>query len=188
MKKEKIVLTDEEKMKKSFKSFGNIAKLVEDILIAGPIIILVLAAILSISIFVGEKPENTTENTVVQDTQAQDISFNDVLNDITDGAFKEYEEMPVVFKIVKIICLIATFIIHIIILDNLKNMFIEISQDAKPFTEKNVKRLNNISWLTFALLFISELNIGLITVICIFALNKVFKYGYKLQIESDETL
>ena len=67
-------------------------------------------------------------------------------------------------------------------------MFKEISQDAKPFTEKNVKRLSNISWLTFALLFISEFNIGLITVICIFALSKIFKYGYKLQIESDETL
>lgn len=188
MKKEKIVLTDEEKMKKSFKSFGNIAEIVESLLIAGPIIILVLAAILSISIFVGEKPENVTENTVIQDTQSEDISFTDALNELTDGAFKEYEEMPIVFKIGKIICLIATFIIHIIILDNLKNMFKEISQDAKPFTEKNVKRLSNISWLTFALLFISEFNIGLITVICISALSQVFKYGYKLQIESDETL
>ena len=67
-------------------------------------------------------------------------------------------------------------------------MFKETSQDAKPFTANNVKRLNNISWLTFGLWLTTNTNVGIIVVLSIFALNKVFKYGYKLQIESDETL
>ena len=188
MKKEKVVLTDEEKMKKSFKSYGKIAEVIESILLIVPIVLLVISLVMGIAMLVGDNQDDRFKNSMVQSEQGEEISERQFLKDLIGEDYKEFEEMSNVQITIKVICIIAEYIITILILDNLKKMFKETSQDAKPFTEANVKRLNNISWLTFALWLTTNTNVGIVVVISIFALNKVFKYGYKLQIESDETL
>ena len=188
MKNEKVVLTDEEKMKKNFKAYGKIAEVIESILLIAPIIILVILAVIGIGILIGNEQDNVQESFMLQSLTGEDVSWNQILKEVVGEGEQEFEEMSNAMIAIKVICIIADYIITILILDNLKKMFKETSQEAKPFTEANVKRLNNISWLTFAMWIIINNNVGLMAVLSIFALNKVFKYGYKLQIESDETL
>lgn len=56
-----------------------------------------------------------------------------------------------------------------------------------PFTEKNIKLMEKVSLASLASMFVIE-GIGIIHVFVIVIMTYIFKYGYTLQIESDETL
>ena len=190
MKNEKVNLTDEEKIKKSFKIYGEIAEGIETIFIVGSIIIMAIAGII---VFSGknELPETVNEAIYTTEDEVKDIPlkiWNEFFELIGGEENEQFNEMPIFVQMIKIISLIAKYIFTILIIDNLKKMFKEIAQNAKPFTENNIKKLNIISWLIFGLWVATNQGVGIMSVISIFALNQVFKHGYKLQIESDETL
>ena len=63
----------------------------------------------------------------------------------------------------------------------------EIIKKETPFTEKNIKLMEKISFASLASMFVIE-GIGIIHVVVIVIMTYIFKYGYVLQTESDETL
>ena len=64
-------------------------------------------------------------------------------------------------------------------------------ENQTPFTEENIKNMKKISicaaiiWLLQTTSFI---NLGIIYILTIWVMSYIFKYGYQLQLESDETL
>lgn len=188
MKKEKVILTDEEKMKNSFKTYGSISELIESILIVAPTMLLIIFLLLGVATFFENKNNAKTDNIVAQTTQSEENTLKEFIIDLISDDGTKIDDISNFEITMKIISFVADYVFSIIILHNLTKMFKDISQDAKPFTESNVKRINIISWSALGLWITTNSNIGLITVICIFAISKIFKSGYKLQIESDETL
>ena len=87
--------------------------------------------------------------------------------------------------------LILTFLSIVILLDLLAKIFKNIEENETPFTQKNIQYIKYIEiwvWILYILTSASLINLTLILAIVISALNSIFKYGYQLQIESDETL
>ena len=89
-----------------------------------------------------------------------------------DGAIPE-----IVFLIIKSV----EFISFIILIHNLGKIMKETYEKKTPFIETNIRRINII-----AICAIFATNI--IFFLIMLAIKELFKYGYKLQIESDETL
>lgn len=87
---------------------------------------------------------------------------------------------------------IITYILSLIILHSLAKIFINSSKDETPFSIKNVKNLRTISIcldIIFLVTLFSETHgIGLIYPLTITGIEYIFRYGCKLQLESDETL
>lgn len=84
------------------------------------------------------------------------------------------------------------YLINILIINRIGKILENTEKSLTPFTESNVKILGTIkklSIISFATLFLgSNWGISLIPLIIILALSSVFKYGFILQTESDETL
>ena len=86
---------------------------------------------------------------------------------------------------------IVTFISMIIILDFLVKIFKNTEENATPFTEKNVKYIKYIGilvWIIHCTITVDFFDFTFILAIAISSLYYIFKYGYQLQVESDETL
>ena len=64
-------------------------------------------------------------------------------------------------------------------------------ENKTPFTSNNIRSMNIIS-IDSTILWIATtpfiINVGLIFVLAIWIMSYIFKYGYELQLESDETL
>lgn len=188
MKKEKVILTDEEKMKKSFKTYGSISELIESILIIAPTILLIVFLLLGVATFFENKNNTKTDNIVSQTIQSEEKNIKELIIELINDEDTKIDDISNFEITMNVISFVADYIFSIIILHNLTKLFKDISKDAKPFTESNVKRVNIISWSALGLWIATNTSVGFITVICIFAITKIFKCGYKLQIESDETL
>ena len=93
MEKENVVLTDEEKMKKSFKAYGKIAEVIESILLIAPIIILVILAVIGIGILIGNEQDNVQESFMLQSLTGEDVSWNQILKEVVGEGEQEFEEM-----------------------------------------------------------------------------------------------
>ena len=86
---------------------------------------------------------------------------------------------------------IVTFISMIIILDFLVKIFKNTEENATPFTEKNIKYIKYIGilvWIIHCTITVDFFDFTFILAIAISSLYYIFKYGYQLQVESDETL
>lgn len=91
---------------------------------------------------------------------------------------------------------IIIYILSLIILYSLAKIFINSSKDETPFSLKNVKIFRKISICAYIVFFVrifSETHgIGLANALTYISLIKsieyILRYGYELQLESDETL
>ena len=101
----------------------------------------------------------------------------------------EFSEMA---AIKETIISIAVTILNLIILHALSNIFTNTAKDETPFSMNNVKSLKKISICAYTVFFITIFSqihkLGLIYVLAIAGIEYIFRYGYKLQLESDETL
>ena len=100
------------------------------------------------------------------------------------------ETIKNITSVLVIIFVCLDYILYVLMLDKVIGIFNEILKNGTPFTENSVKNMRKIRLLSIILIFIGmgPFSIGLMPVIIISALTLVFGYGYKLQIESDETL
>ena len=108
------------------------------------------------------------------------------INNMTEKVdeFKTSEENSNIIEII-------TFISMIIILDFLVKIFKNTEENATPFTEKNIKYIKYIGilvWIIHCTITVDFFDFTFILAIAISSLYYIFKYGYQLQVESDETL
>ena len=205
MKEEKsIKIITEEDLKCKFKKYEKIISFIELLLVVGPIVIIFLILPVSIAMLVGTNSveivnevanndavdinSNISESTFENTNELTNI-INDLKSDDNDNKIDENNITPA-----KSIFAIITAIMQIIIIENVRKMFKQISINGKPFTEYNVEKMKNISkysvimWIAGFFIDFSFAGIGIVTVVVLCAVSTIFKYGYKLQIESDETL
>ena len=87
---------------------------------------------------------------------------------------------------------IISNILSIIVLYYLTKMFKTSAKDETPFSESNIKSMRKITicaCLVFLVTSVSQIySFGFVYVLAIIGLEHIFRYGYKLQLESDETL
>jgi hypothetical protein len=192
-----VYANDEEKMKAKFRRLRKAVEFIQVILLIGPIIMLMFLAALSISIL-AEPSENETE--IANETI--EITTDDNTEDITamvPSYIKDFEDenLDNIASVVSVPIVIVSYVLIFSLLNQLKKIFYEVETKGTPFTEKSVNSVDKISKLTLTLgviriisSFILTTNegVGLIFVIIILAISSIFKYGYKLQKESDETL
>ena len=206
MKEEKsIKIITEEDLKGKFKKYEKIISFIELLLVVGPIVIIFLILPVSIAMLVGT-------NSVDSDEIVNEVANNDAVDinsNISESTFENTNELTNITNDLKSddnkidengitpakgIFAIITAIMQIIIIENVRKMFKQISIDGKPFTEYNVEKMKNISkysvimWIAGFFIDFSFAGIGIVTVVVLCAVSTIFKYGYKLQIESDETL
>ncbi len=205
MKEEKsIKIITEEDLKCKFKKYEKIISFIELLLVVWPIVIIFLILPVSIAMLVGTNSveivnevanndavdinSNISESTFENTNELTNI-INDLKSDDNDNKIDENNITPA-----KSIFAIITAIMQIIIIENVRKMFKQISINGKPFTEYNVEKMKNISkysvimWIAGFFIDFSFAGIGIVTVVVLCAVSTIFKYGYKLQIESDETL
>ena len=168
-----VQLTEEEKMRKRFGLFRKITSWLIGLLCSIPILFLLLGGI----IFLTGTEEITEEVPEIISEENQDTSISEN---------NENQEDSQIVQTIYTIAGIINYILIIFLLDCLKKVFGEIEQKGTPFTEYNVKNLNRIRNLTI-LSCILERG-GLIFVLIVISILYVFKYGYKLQNQADETL
>lgn len=208
MKEEKsIKIITEEDLKCKFKKYEKIISFIELLLVVGPIVIIFLILPVSIAMLVGTNSVDSDEivnevanndavdinsnisESIFENTNELTNITNDLKSDDNDNKIDENGITPA-----KSIFAIITAIMQIIVIENVRKMFKQISINGKPFTEYNVEKMKNISkysvimWIAGFFIDFSFAGIGIVTVVVLCAVSTIFKYGYKLQIESDETL
>jgi len=156
MKKEKINLTEEEKMANKFKIYNKIIVFAEGILIAFFAMAILLS---SITLF-----ESNFDLGAVKQELLGLLAY--------DGELPE-----TVFLIANFIKLIAFFIL----LECLARIMKDTYENKTPFLKQNINRIDIIA--VYALIY-SNITFFIIML----AVTQLFRYGYKLQKESDETL
>lgn len=172
MKKEEKNLSTEEKMLKSFKTCNEIITILEGIIIA--------AIIVGIISFINSCIEANFDMIEVRENVLDFIGYDEnVINDITG-----YEAMETgsVYKSIYIIGFILQVISLVTILHLLRHILLDSIKQKTPFVEKNINRMNLIA--IFSIFY----SLRLVYFVIIIMVNQLFKYGYELQVESDELL
>lgn len=84
------------------------------------------------------------------------------------------------------------YVVNILIINRIKKIFINLDEDKTPFTEKNIKLLDQLkgyALYSFITIFLgNEYGMNIIPVVVVLGLISIFKYGIELQKEVDETL
>lgn len=204
MKKEKLKKVDtnenieieDSKLRKKFKKLREWVILLEGILLV-PVIVVVL--ILGIS--TGEKLIYGTNEflksvIIEEDSNETEIKIDDVVEVaeklsgeelVFEGETDEYKRLVAISQILVVF---LDYMCTVVIVNTLAKIFGNVETEGTPFTKENVKDLSVIN--VFAgILFVfgtPNISIGLISLIIISAITYIFKYGYKIQQEVDETL
>lgn len=169
MKKENLTKNEaKEKVIKTSKTMDRVM----GILIWTLVIVFVLAFIIG---FLSIATNNYPELVKFQD------GVNQVMAKIDTISQKriEFNKNNGMVVLMKFICGMSTFLaIGQILKNTIKN--------ETPFIEKNIKNIKEICSYQIMLCILGEVSI--LTVFTIWVLYYIFRYGYTLQIESDETL
>ena len=206
MKKEKLKKVDtnekneieDSKFRKKFKLLKGWMIFFEGILLV-PVIVTILFMVIiagevlvsgtnefAKSIIIDETSEEVEEEIKIDDIVklAEELSGEDLMVEDETNEFKRF------VAISQIIIVFLDYICLVIIVDTLGRIFGNVEKEGTPFTKENVKKLSVIN-LFAVILFIfgtPNISIGLISIIIISAITYIFKYGYKIQQEIDETL
>lgn len=178
MEKNNQTLT-EEKIKKKFKSLNELI-----IIVLGFLIIAFITILFTLNPFVNNK-----ENTDYGSLQVEESQFNDYIDIFQEKHPKTYSIFKYVITICSFTCMLSTFFV-------VGEICREIRNTGKPFSANTLKNINILTVIIIIWAIISFFNIfsdvkigiGLIPACIICVLKYIFEYGYKLQIESDETL
>lgn len=204
-KKEELI--NEDKMKKKFGTLRKIMTVIKGLLIAGLIIVIVSITILSIVFGLSKSGSDGTlklgknNKIVLFDKKIEDVELKTVIIDILDvkeeleddeDYINGSESLKTLMIVIAAIVSFVGYLLVIMIVDNLAQIFGEVEKEGTPFTENNIKLLKKVNILALILwiagMMGTKSTVGLVFLIVIFAFRSVFEYGYKLQKESDETL
>lgn len=114
---------------------------------------------------------------VITDCFKYNFDITSVKNSILELLNYDRTRPEIIFLIIRS----AEFISFTILIHNLGKIMKETYEQKTPFLEKNISRINTIAICS---LFATNIVFFLI----ILVIKELFKYGYKLQVESDETL
>ena len=161
----------------------------------------VIAVVIIMSIIIGENLIcNTNEfaKTVVLDEteEVREIKVDDIIKLAENLSGKELEvddesdEFKRLVATSQILVVFLDYICIIIIVNTLAKLFGNVEKEGTPFTKENIENLNIINIFAIVLFVFGTPNfsMGLVSVIIISAITYIFKYGYKIQQEVDETL
>lgn len=177
MKKEESIGT-KEKMIKSCKLFSNIILVLECIVLIGVLLLGIFGIALGIAIATSEVNENQyeTQNSVEENS-------NETIIETENLYINENDTLDTVKEFIRVIC-------SVVILDIIRRILKNTAKDETPFSNNNLKRIKIIG-ICMAICLIcaqSLISIEIIYLILISSIYLIFKYGYELQRESDETL
>lgn len=181
MKKENSNNT-KEKMLKSCEKLNKVICGFVYGLVAMMIILVVMVMIISLIIFQSNGAETDAGNKCYEAT----IQMGNAIGNLTDKV-EQIQKM----KSESVILTTITGILSLAILVNISNMLKNTVNKKTPFSEENVRCMKSISIIATLLWIITTsfiINVGLIFVLAIDIMYYIFKYGYQLQIESDETV
>lgn len=184
-----------EKMIKKCRIFGKILLSVKWIVIIGMVLATVLLFTLGVEIYNNNEEVDVT-NEMMQESNIneniENLDFNNVTmqeNNINENVEQGSTEIG---TIIGTITGFFTVIGNFVLIDSLGKIFINISKEGTPFTNNIIKSIKDIcifsTIIWFLGIFSSVGNIGLVWLLVIWAMYYIFKYGYQLQLESDETL
>lgn len=178
MEKEEVIDTKEKMLKG--------CKKVRKILTAFQWFIAIMFIFVAISIILNGLLTNNLISADIKEKTSVVWQTVENINSITEKVdeVKNTEENSYLIEIV-------TFISMIIILDFLVKIFKSTEENATPFTEKNIKYIKYIGilvWIIHCAITVDFFDFTFVLAIAISSLYYIFKYGYQLQIESDETL
>ena len=211
MKKEKDEKKEEEKIEKDamkldkkFKSLKNIFAFIKGVVLI-PAVLVVLLLITTIGQYALLK-KTPILNIVVRDIiydgendSDAELTRDDVIRfsgkvtktDI-EKEYKDFktQDAKMFIAIQLIIKMVVDYILCVWILNCVIKLFDNISKAKTPFTQDNIKLIKKIDILAcFAYIFGNEVfSIGLVFLLVLTAISYVFKYGYTLQKEVDETV
>ena len=172
MENEKLNKTREEMIKKA-KKIGECFEM----LVGLVIIIIVLGSILG------------TINGIVM--WSEGATFMEIVND-TGDILSVKMDISTIGGIIEIIVKAITTILSIVAVMALSKVFKNTAKDGTPFSLSNTKNMKKISRcaviIFFATFFSPTQSIGAVYPLAICGMEYIFRYGYKLQLESDETL
>lgn len=194
---EKNLKIDEVKLRKKFKLLNQIVIFLEGILLV-PVLMIVIVS----GTMVGEKlilgTNEFAKGIILDETieEEREIEPDDIVKlaeQITGEEMMLDEETDNYKYMVAISAIIVAFIDYmcmLLIVDCLGKMFKTIEEEGKPFTLDNIKNLNKIDKFSVILFFFgtAKISISLMSLIIISAISYIFKYGYRIQQEVDETL
>ncbi|MBO4816618.1 MAG: hypothetical protein J5507_07040 [Clostridia bacterium] len=178
MEKNNQLLT-EEKIKKKFKSLNELIILVLGIVIIPGIIMMCFLDPLI----------NNKHNTSYDYIQSEEYHYDDFIETFQEKHPKTYSILHYGVTICLWGCMLSVFFV-------IGKISKEIQNTGKPFSANTLKNMNILTTIIIIWAIISlfnifsnvEITIGLVPASIICVLKYIFEYGYKLQIESDETL
>ena len=178
MEKNNQTLT-EEKIKKKFKSLNELIILVLGIVIIPGIIMMCFLDPLI----------NNKHNTSDDYIQSEEYYYDDFIETFQENHPKTYLTLNYCVTTCLLVCMLSAFLV-------IGNICKEIQNTGKPFSANTLKNMNRLTsiiiiWAIISLFSIFsnvKIGIGLVPASIICVLKYIFEYGYKLQIESDETL
>ena len=169
-------LSTKERMIRNCRIVSKLILIVEIIMIIGPILLLIAALGVGVDIYT-----NSVEEEVIvmeENYVSGEVEESQELLDESDDGF------------IKFISDIFRYLLAFEILDIIRRMLKNVIKDETPFSEDNLKKIKQIDSRMMLSLIISRsiFSIELIYVILVSSIYLIFKYGYELQVESDETL
>lgn len=184
---------DEIEMKNKFKRYKKFTEIAQKLAIFLTGVTIALMIVIIFEIFNGGNVANNYEF-ILEDVNNYVTNSNiisEVLKIISGKNINLYNPKieNVIALIVMVIRILQYFIISLI-LQNLSKVFGNVEKEGTPFSLENIKRLSKISTLAFFIWILSaDITVmNFLFVLVIYAIVYIFKYGYKLQKESDETL
>ena len=183
-------MKDNEQMKKSFGTYRKIIGVFEGFLLAIPIILVIAATIIvSANILQEDNPDEVVIQEADSDLVEEEVTVWTLLSELTEKRF-DYETDNKAIIVIFTICIVFDYIMIICLIDLIKKIFYQVESKGTPFTEENNIYFSKLSKVAIimtilrvisAIVGASDLGMGLILLIVILSLTKVFEYGYELQ-------
>lgn len=118
-------------------------------------------------------------------------TYMEIINEI-GGLLNIEIDFSTIYGTIEIVVKVITTISTIVGLIALAKVFKNTAKEKTPFSLNNIKNMKRISRcaiiIFLATLFSQTESIGAVYVLAICGMEYIFRYGYKLQVESDETL
>ena len=187
-------MKENEQMKKSFGTYRKIMGWFEGFLLAIPIIIVVAATVLiSSKIIEEDNPDEVIIQEADPDLAEEEVTCWTILSNLAEKRF-DYESDNKVVLVVLSICVVVDYIFIVCLVDLIKKIFYEVETNGTPFTKHNVRYFSILSKVAIIMALLRvvsvgigapDVGMGLILLIVILSLSKVFEYGYELQNKVD---
>lgn len=177
--KEKENISTKEKLVKNCKTTSIIVLVIELLLLIVPIVFCATGNTQEMLMYINKE---TPEDYIIKDSIIEnDIEIPVDSKEKFKAEDRRYSEFG--YNVV-------SYITSIVILDIIRRMLKDTAKAETPFSEGNLKKLTQIdACITANIIFTPSLfTKDLIYIVLVSSIYLIFKYGYELQTESDETL